>query len=159
MRPRTHLVVTCFAASLLGCAPAAPQFTAQDEAAVRAQFDAGLKDIQTGSWDAWAATFAEDAVLQPPNTPSVRGRAALLAWIRAFPPIESITWPNVQVHGDGNLAWGTTDWTLKLKGMPADHGKQLAVSRRGPDGQWRVVAVSFNSDVPLPTPAPPPKRK
>ena len=159
MKIRTDLILTCLAASLLGCTPAAPQFTAQDEAAVRAQFDAALKDIQAGNWDAWANVFAEDGVLQPPNAPTVRGRAAILAWGHAFPPIESVTWPNVQVHGDGNLAWGTTDWTLTVKGMPPDHGKQLSVLRRSADGKWLVVAVGFSSDVPLPAPAPTSKRR
>ncbi len=139
----------------LGCQPAAPQFTAQDEVAVRAAFDSGLKYIRTANWTAWAANFSDDAVLQPPNGPSVTGRAALETWVRAFPTIESLTWPNVRVHGDGNMAYGTTDYELKLKDAPgADHGKQLAVFRRGAAGKWEVVAASFNSDLPPAAPAP-----
>lgn len=143
----------------LGCQPAAPQFTAQDEAAVRAVFDSALKYIQAGNWTAWAGIFSDDAILQPPNGPTVAGRAALEPWGRAFPPIESVTWPNVRVHGDGNMAYGTSDYELKLKDVPAaDHGKQLAVLRRGAGGKWEVVAVSFNSDLPPAAPPPAPKK-
>jgi len=138
---------------LVGCQPAAPQFTPQDEAAVRGVFDSSLKSLRAGDWAAWAGSFSDDGILQPPNAPTVTGRAALEAWGHAFPPIDSVSWPNVQVHGEGNLAYGTSDWTLKIRNMPPDHGKQLAVLRRAAGGKWEVVAVSFNSDVPL---APPP---
>lgn len=152
-------MLTCLALSALACAATGPQFTAQDEAAIRAEFEASIKDVQAGNWDAWAALYADDAVLQPPNAPAVRGHAALLSWGRAFPPVESASEANLQIHGDGNLAWATTDWSLQIKGMPADHGKELIVLKRGADGKWMVEAGSFSSDVPLPAPAPAPKRK
>jgi hypothetical protein len=60
------------------------------------------------------------------------------------------TFSNVQVWGEGNLAYGTSSYTLTLQGAPPDNGKQLAVFRRGANGEWQVVAVSFNSDLPLP---------
>jgi ketosteroid isomerase-like protein len=139
--------------AVLGCQPRAPQFTPQDEAAVRGAFDSALQHVRSGDWTAWAAGFSDGAILQPPNGPSVTGRAALEAWGRAFPAIESVTWPNVQVHGEGNMAYGTSAYVLKLKDFPADRGKQLAVLMRSAGGKWEVVAVSFNSDVSLPAPA------
>ena len=143
---------------LIGCQPRS-QFTAQDEAQVRAVFDSALTYVQKGDWASWSALFSEAAFLQPPNGATVSGRARLRAWGEAFPPIESATWPNVQVSGgDGNIAYGTSAWTLKLKGLPADSGKQLAVLRRNGNGKWEVVGVSFNSDLPLPSSSVAPKR-
>jgi ketosteroid isomerase-like protein len=143
---------------LLGCQPR-PQFTAQDEAQVRAVFDSALAYIKKGDWASWSALFSEDAFLQPPNGATVSGRARLRTWGEAFPPIESATWPNVQVWGgDGNIAYGTSAWTLKLRGLPADSGKQLAVLRRNANNKWEVVAVSFNSDFPIPSSAVAPRR-
>ena len=101
----------------------------------------------------WSAGVSEDAILQPPNAPTVSGRAALEAWGRAFPPIESLTWPDVQVHGEGNLAYATTDYELQFKGLPPNRGKQLAVYRRTTDGTWQVLAASFSSDLAVPPPA------
>jgi hypothetical protein len=78
----------------------------------------------------------------------VRGRAALLEWGKAFPPIESLSFSDIQVTGEGNMAYGSSSYALKLKGMPLDHGKQLGVFRRTPGGVWEIQAVSFNSDLP-----------
>jgi ketosteroid isomerase-like protein len=152
MRARMCCRLVLLPLVVLGCQPSAPTFTSQDEVAVRAAFDSALHHIRSGDWTAWAAGFSDAAILQPPNGPAVTSRAALEAWGRAFPAIESITWPNVQVHGDGNMAYGTSSYVLKLKGFPADSGKQLAVLARRASGKWEVVAVSFNSDVPPPAP-------
>jgi ketosteroid isomerase-like protein len=35
----------------------------------------------------WAALFLEDAVINPPNEPTVKGRAAIRAWLEKFPPM------------------------------------------------------------------------
>lgn len=125
-------------------------FTAQDQAAVRAMFDAAIPMINAGDWPAWAGQYAEDGLLQPPNGPAVRGRPDLLEWGRAFPPIDEITFSGVEVHGEGRLAWAISRYTLRVKGEAPDRGKQLVVFRRAPDGGWKIVAASFNSDLPVP---------
>ncbi len=152
--------------AVLGCQPQAAQFTPQDEAAIRAQFSTSLTSFTTGDPAAWLAGWSStnDAVLQPPNAASVHGHAALEAWFRAFQPaVDSVTWPNIQVHGDGNLAWTTSDYTAYSKSGAPDHGKQLVVFQRDKDGKWLVMAASFNSDLPVPAaapvPAPAPKKK
>jgi ketosteroid isomerase-like protein len=121
----------------------------EDVATLEQMFDAVVRLIRAGDWAGWAALYAEDAVLHPPNGPAVRGRAALQQWGEAFPPVEAIDFSNVQVSGEGSLAYGTSGYALTIKGQPPDTGKQLGVFRRGTGG-WEVVAVSFNSDLPLP---------
>ena len=150
--PRAGLVIGAFL--LASCQAPAPQFTAQDEATLRAMFDSVAAEVTSSRWDTWAGHYAADAYLQPPNAPTVRGRAAILAWGQAFPSVESLVFSDAQVAGEGNMAYGSTAYALKLKDLPMDTGKQLVVFRRAPGGAWEVHAVGFNSDLPLPAPAP-----
>lgn len=143
--------------ALVGCQPQAAQFTPQDEAAIRAEFSTSRTSYTTGDPAAWLGAWSDSGVIQPPNAPSVHGHAALEAWFRAFQPaVDSVTWPNIQVHGDGNMAWATTDYAVFAKSGAPDHGKQLVVMQRDKDGKWLVVAASFNSDLPVPAAAPAP---
>ena len=123
------------------------ELTVKDVAAIRKVFDGSRAYVLAGNWAGWAGLHAEDAVLQPPNAPSVKGRAAILAWGKAFPAIEDVTISVSQVAGDGNIAFATTSYTLKLKGAPADTGKELCTFRRSSAGRWEVVVCSFNSDL------------
>src|SRR5262245_15543764 len=112
----------------------------EDIATLEQMFGTAVGLIRAGDWTGWAALYAEDSVLHPPNGPAVRGRAALLQWGEAFPPVEAIDFWDVHVSGEGNVAYGTSGYTLTLKGQPPDTGKQLGVFRRGVGG-WQVVAV------------------
>ena len=146
--------ITAFASTivvlLIACRPRPAAFSGQDDSAVRAVADSAVRYQLAGNWAAWAALFSEDGVLQPPNAPAVKGRAALIAWAKTLPPVEKAAFTNVQVWGDGNLSYGTSGYTFTLKGLPPDTGKQLWVSRRAPSGKWEVVVVSFNSDLAAP---------
>lgn len=145
---------------LAACQPAAPQFTAQDEAAVRAVFDSVVADIRGGNLDKWAARFADDARFYPANSPVLAGRAAILAWGKALPPMASFEFSNVSVAGEGNLAYGSSRVFMQMKGLPADTSKQLVIFHRGSNGGWLVQAVAVSTDLPMPpAPAAPAKKK
>lgn len=109
-----------------------------------------LAALSSGDGEAYASHFSEDAVLQPPNAPSIRGRAALEEFARSIAPDQSLTWPNYQLHGSGDLAYSMSDYVIGDPASPADRGKQLAVLRRKDGGGWEVVAVSFSSDLAAP---------
>lgn len=146
------LAVTLIA--LAGCQATAPQFTAQDEATVRGMFDSTVANLRAADFSKWSEQFTDDAVLQPPNAAPVHGRAGILAWGQAFPPIEEVSFFDVQTSGEGNMAYGTSAYALKLRGVPADTGKQLVIFRRAAGGPWQIPAVSFSSNLPMPAPAP-----
>jgi len=133
-------------------APAGPAaLTNQDRTTLAGMFDATVRNINAGDWEAWTAQFSDDAFLQPPNAPTVQGREALLAWGHAFPPVDStLTFGGVQVWGEGNMAYGVSTYDMTPRGLPHDTGKQLAVFRKNAAGEWKVVAVSFGSDLPVP---------
>jgi len=161
MRLRFLLLVAVTASlAANGCRPQSAGFTAQDEAAIRGMFDARIADIRAGNWVKWSNQHAEGVVLQPPNSPTIKGRAALLAWGQGFPPIDSLALSDIQIWGEGNLAYATSAYKLKLKDLPADAGKELLVFRRAPAGEWQVVAFSLSSDIPSasPTLANPPSK-
>ena len=153
--PISTTYLAAAALALGGCQASAPLFTAQDEATVRGMFDATVTNLRAGNWDKWSQQFTESAVLQPPNAKPLNGRPALLAWIKAFPPIEDVSFSSVSVTGEGNMAYGSSAYALKIKGAPADTGKQLVVFRRSASGTWEIPAVSFSSDLPLPGATPP----
>ena len=58
----------------------------EDVATLERMFDTVVALIRAGDWAGWAALYAEDAVLHPPNGPAVHGRAALQAW-SPIPPL------------------------------------------------------------------------
>ncbi len=158
MRVLTARATPVAFAVLLGCQPAAPSFTEQDAAQVRAIFDSAVAHVRAADWTAWAAPFAEDARFHPSNGPALVGRAAILAWAQALPPIEAFSFHDVQVAGEGNMAYGSSAIVIKMRDLPADTAKQLVVMRRATDGAWQVQAVSVTSDLPLPGAGPPPQR-
>jgi uncharacterized protein (TIGR02246 family) len=107
----------------------------------------------------WAALFLDDAVVNPPNEPAVKGRAAIRAWLEKFPPITEFKLKNEKIEGRDDLAYllGTYTMTITPSGAPGpvkDSGKFVTVVRRQPDGRWLCAVDMFSSDLP---PPPPPK--
>src|SRR4249920_3540446 len=119
-----------------------------DRAAVKARVDSAEAYVKAKNWDGWAAGFTEDGVLQPPNHPALKGRAAMRAWVDSFPPMTDFSFGNVTVDGAGDVAWVTSTiaMTVNPPGMAPmkDVAKQLGVFRKQSDGSWRGIAVSFN---------------
>ena len=148
------IVLRAFACALgiSACAaPPAAELSEADRQTLTAMFDSTVSRLRAGQFELWASQFAEDGSFQVPNAATVTGRSALEAWIRSFPPLEEISMSNVQVSGQGDLAYGTSGYVLKPQGAPADTGKQLVVFRRI-RGEWKVVTASFNTSLPLPAP-------
>jgi ketosteroid isomerase-like protein len=145
MQARPFSLGVAALALVIGC-HTAPEFTAQDEAMVREMFSSGAMWVQEANVTAWAGQFADDAVLLPPNGRAVHGRAAIQAWAEAMPALEQFSLTDVQVRGDGDLAWGTSTIARKSAGLPAATGKELVVFRRDPMASWQIIALSFNFD-------------
>jgi len=153
MRP-TFLAVLAFVA--VACRPAPPPLTEADKTAIRAATDSFVANARSRRDSANAWLFTETATFMPPNGGPVEGRAAIRAWLAAFPPMSEFTATPVEIDGRGDLAYVRGTYTLTIAAasgraaMP-DHGKYLEIRRRQPDGKWLVAIDIFNSDVPLPT--------
>jgi ketosteroid isomerase-like protein len=126
-----------------------------DDATQTAMNAALARDFAT-----WAALFLEDAVINPPNEPAVKGQAAIRAWLEKFPPMTEFKLNNEKVESRDDLAYllGTYTMTITPPGAPGpvkDSGKFVTVLRRQPAGRWLCAVDMFSSD--LPPPPPPPK--
>ena len=112
-----------------------------------------MKAALAKDFAAWAALFAEDGVLNPPNQPAVKGRAAIQVWLASFPPITEFKLENVKIEGRDDLAYvlGTFAITIAPPGAPGpvkDVGKFVEVRKRQADGRWLLAVDMFSSDLP-----------
>ena len=124
-------------------------FSKEDAATIDGLFRTLFRLVRAGDWAGDAALWAEAGVVHSPNGPAIRGRSAIREWHERFPPIEGINFSNLQVFGEGNVAYATYGYSLKITDLPADTGKALAVVRRGASG-WEFVVASYNSDLSAP---------
>jgi uncharacterized protein (TIGR02246 family) len=145
---------------VLGCQQPAAQsaeLTEEDKTEIRGLFTTVVNTLRARDWDGFLATFADDVVFHPANSPALQGKDALKTWVSSGPgATQAFDFTNVQVFGEGNLAYGTSDINMALEGIPVDKGKQLVVLRKNAAGEWKTVAVSFNSDTPMPGAGAPP---
>lgn len=129
-----------------------------DRKAIQALLDSAESAIKAHNYDKWVAVFTDDAIFQPPNHPAIHGRTAIRAWADTLPPVSDFSFSNANIDGAGGLAWGTSALGMTLAPPGAapmkDVAKQLIVWKRQSDGSWKTVAVSYSSDLPLPTAAP-----
>jgi ketosteroid isomerase-like protein len=147
------------------CQPAPPAgLTDADKAAIDSTGRVFVRHALANDFAALARDYyTDDAIVLPPNAPSVTGPAAIEAMFKTFPPITAFELRTEEVEGTADLAYvrGRYTMTMSPPGAPAiaDSGKYLEIWRRQSDGSWRSTRDMFSSDVPLPPPPPaaPPK--
>jgi ketosteroid isomerase-like protein len=153
------LTVCCLV--VCSCTPPAGPDTRAEEAAIRAldaqwSATAGKNDL-----DGTVAFYSDDAVLLPPNAPIAKDKRSIReSWAGLLGPNTSVSWKpsTIEVAKSGELGYlsGTYELSIKdPKGGPAIHdtGKILEVWKKQPDGKWKCVADTYNSDIPVPAAA------
>lgn len=139
-----------FCAALLAF-PAAGLAQAED---VKAEITAGGQAWQA-AWNAGdaaaiAALYAEDAVVMPPGSDAVRGRAAIEAFWQADIDASkgmTSTIETKEVHAHGNMAVEVGSYmSTGADGSHADHGKFIAIWMKTDSG-WKIVRDIFNSSM------------
>jgi len=100
------------------------------------------------------ATYADDAVLMPPNFPAFRGRDAIRQFWTGFLSAGQVeaTVEADKVIQSCDMAAELGHYSLKITpkggGNPIeDNGKFVLVWRKV-GGQWRAISDTFNSDRP-----------
>ncbi len=148
-------VLTLACATAPAPAPAPADTRAADVQAVKAVEAAWMKDAASKDPDKWASYFTEDGSGLYPGAPTLNGKAAIRA---AMVPI--LADPNFALTFESNRAIaskggdmvyteGTYTMTLtnpKTKKPMTDKGKFLTVYAKQPDGSWKAIADTFNSD-------------
>ena len=145
------LPITLLAVSACQPAPALSEADLQAIQAMTQQFE---EHVNAKNWDAVSQLYTEDAVLMPPNAPTVEGRTAIREFFAALPPVAEFSSKDDTIVGLGELAYvyGRYVLSLDLEGSPVDSGKYLDIRRRQADGSWKMSVDIFNSSIPLPTP-------
>jgi uncharacterized protein (TIGR02246 family) len=109
-----------------------------------------------------ARLFTADGEEMPPNAPAAKGRAAVEAFHKAFAQQFmnhgfSLTPTETKVLGDTAYEVGTYKQTLMAMksggGMIDDKGKYIVVMKKDASG-WLIAHAIYNSDNPVPGPAP-----
>lgn len=146
-------------AGAAGCrAQAEPSLATADTAAIRTVLDAYFDAANAGDASRWAGLYAEDAVMMPPNSPAVVGRAAIESWLAMLPVrITDAVGTALEVEGAGDVAYvrGTYSMSLQVPGVPESvpqRGKLLQIYARQSGGSWLLARDIWNADA---TPAGP----
>jgi uncharacterized protein (TIGR02246 family) len=144
--------------SVAACNPAPPSLTEGDTASIRGVSDEFRKNMVAGDWAPLVNLYTEDGVLMPPGGPSVEGRPAIDAFMKAFPKVTEMAFDLEEIDGRGDLAFvrGAYRMTMEIAGAPGpvtDEGKFVEIRRKQADGRWLIAVDIFNSN--LPPPAPP----
>src|SRR6266481_10146769 len=164
---RTALILTLAICGCFGCQEKPIDTRAQDERAIRAADAATLKAAQTNDVDRAVANYADDADWLPPNAPIVHGKTAIRAgWAKLIGnPGFTIDWQinKLEVARSGDLAYTIYTYQMALDGANGkpitDQGKDMAVWKKQPDGAWKMVADTFNSDLAVKSQAKVPETK
>ena len=158
MRP-VSCVLTLLAAAL-GCQAVPPKDTsAEAKQAIDAANATWPRLTSSGHADSIAELYHPNAVVMPPNMPTMRGREA----IRAFFATLNTVSPTLSLHADSVWASGSSAvelgrwrWTWAAGKMPpgappVDSGKYI-VRWVNENGRWLMAQDIWNSDVALPRP-------
>jgi uncharacterized protein (TIGR02246 family) len=120
----------------------------QDIEEVNAKFEQALT---AGDAAAIAALYAEDAVMFPPASPPVEGRANIQALWQSFidAGVTSLDLNATEIASSGDLAYdlGTFSITTKTdSGEMPGSGKYLVVWHKSADGTWQLYRDIWNED-------------
>ena len=135
--------------------------TRADETALRKLDDEWSKAIGARDVDKAVSYYSDDAVVMPPNIPTLTGKEPIRTLWKSMleSPSFSGGWTatKVEVARSGDLAYVSGNYEFKEqddRGAPiVDKGKYLEVWKKQPDGSWKCVADMFNSDLPAGAPA------
>jgi uncharacterized protein (TIGR02246 family) len=132
----------------------APGLAPADETAVRGALDAYFDAAISGDASRWAALYANDAVIMPPNSATAEGRGAIETWLKALPVvITEADGEALEVDGTGDLAYvrGTYAMSMKVPSVAQpvrQDGKFLQIYARQPDGTWLLARDIWNANAP-----------
>ena len=162
MRTLRHLALGIgTVVALSACAPAAPPpvDAAAEEAANKAVNKAWLEANNAGDVEKIVAMYADDGVLMPPHAAVATGHAAIRAFLTADTAAAKAAGvklvPGATTAGvAGDTGWESGSYTATdASGTTVDSGSYLSVSRKT-NGKWLFVRDTYNSDRPMPAPAP-----
>lgn len=170
-KPEQYKFVFCGCVGLLlltvACRQAPPDTRAADQSEIKEMEAAWMKAAAAKNADDTVSFYADDASMLPPNMPIMTGKQAIRGvWAQLMGnPGYSVSWEstNVEASRSGDFAYDIGTYQLTLNDSQgkqnSDRGKYMVVWKKQADGKWKAVGDMFNSDLPLPSPGPPEKKK
>ncbi len=158
--PPKYVLAPCATLALLvffsGCNPqASPDNRAVNEAVIRDLDAQWSKTAAAHDLNGTLSYYSDDAVLLPPNAPVANTKDAIRAsWAELTAPGVDISWQasKVEVANSGDIAYSIGSYTLAMQDpqgkLISDKGKFMEVWKKQPDGKWKAVADTYNSDLP-----------
>ena len=127
-----------------------------DIAALQKAMDMYALAMKAGDLDLWMSLYTEDTVKMAPDAPAVIGKEALRASMQPFFDtftIEEMDIFDVDIQVAGNWAFSRCNFTAtmipKAGGEPMYmDAKDMSISKRQPDGSWKIHWDCWNSNVP-----------
>jgi ketosteroid isomerase-like protein len=138
-----------------GCKQQTPDTRAADAQTIRDLDAQWSKTAAAHDVDGTVAYYSDDASVLPPNAPIATNKEAIRAgWAASVGPGVDFSFQSnkVEVASSGDMAYdvGTYAVSMKDEGNPVtDRGKYVAVWKKQPDGKWKAVADTWNSDLPV----------
>jgi ketosteroid isomerase-like protein len=116
--------------------------------------------VNSGDAATAASLYADDALLLPPDTEPIHGRAGIEAFFVEFVKLQpSISLETLRIEEGGGLAanGGRYKLELRLPGAPepsTDIGQYVGVFKRQADGSLKYIMDTWNTNAPLPASGP-----
>lgn len=145
--PALLLLAGCQSADMEPPAPAVPAL------AEHASMAAEQWNVAWAAGDAAAigSNYADDAIMYPPNSDAVVGRAAITEFWAGFLALTTNgSIESGEAANDGTIGYETGTYVVNdSTGAHMDHGKYVVVWRHGDQG-WQIVRDIFNTSMPAP---------
>jgi uncharacterized protein (TIGR02246 family) len=124
-----------------------------DLTAIRGVIEQDAAAVRRSDWDAAAHLFTADAIRFPPHSAPIRGRAAMLAWLKTFPTIQDFDITADEIVGGDDVAFVRGRYRLTAAAAPdsppmTDRGNYLGLLRKQPDGSWLWTTDMIASELP-----------
>jgi ketosteroid isomerase-like protein len=125
----------------------------EDLAAIRGVIKRDADAVRRSDWDAAAQLFTADAIRFPPHQEPIRGRTAMLAFLRTFPPIREFDITADEIVGCDEIAFVRGRYMLTAASAPGsppmiDRGNYMGLLRKQPDGSWLWTTDMIASELP-----------
>ncbi len=136
---------------------------------IRAHATGWVEAYNAGDADKASASYADDAVLMPPDAPASTGKDAIKQWLatdmsNAKAAGASFALDSQTIGVSGDLAWNSGAFHVNgPAGASLGNGKFLEVWHQSKDAQgksdWQIIRDTWNMDAAPPPPAPPVEAK
>lgn len=152
------LVFAMATLAISGCNKPRAELASNEVEAVRAADAALQKAVAANDLNSIVSFYADNAILMPAAEPLIRGKEAITKeWehILAIPNIQTKSkLVRVEASSANDLAYTMGVYRSRMMGedgeIVTEPGKWLSVWKKQPDGAWRVVVETYNTDIPPP---------